>query len=85
MLNATLRIDGPPLTAHGEGTQIDTVVEIDADGNQTVVFNCRGTGRYLVKNLAFDAYEWERLKKAIVDIDATVARIQERGAVFRVG
>ena len=83
---ASLRIDGPALTADAEATQIDTVVVIDEEGQHSITLLCRDTGKLkITQSLTFDAYEWERLKKVIADIDASVARIQEHGAVFRMG
>jgi hypothetical protein len=80
---ATLRIDGPATQA--DGYEIDTTIVVDEQGQHAVAIHFRRPDSSKVTTYIFEAYDYERLKEAFKSIDVTLAKLQERGAVFRMG
>jgi hypothetical protein len=76
-MKAMLRIYGPPITANSQATQIESIVSVNPEGKRSVELLCRtaGEGRSH-DSLTFNEDEWQRLKQAIAEIDATMRPVR---------
>lgn len=73
-------------TSFGEREHLDFELRVTADGETFVRVWGRGTGSGKLKLLAeFDAYEFERFRKAIGECGELMTAVQERGATFKIG
>ena len=73
-------------TASGELVQLSFEVCVSSDGEMQLLIWQRQTGSNHAKVLAdFDAYEFERFRKAIGECGELMQAIQERGATFKIG
>jgi hypothetical protein len=72
-------------TANGEQKHLVFEVKVTGDGQSMVHVLWRSTNGSKHDVLTFDAYEWERLKKALGIVDQVMQKVADGGATFKIG
>ncbi len=87
---ATINLKVPTCaTANREQLQLAFEVDVQSDGEHLVNVWAREsdakktTPHKLV--FRFDSHEWERFKRAMVEVDEVVKAVENGGAYFRIG